>query len=737
MSDFSINSIKSVETQNFNTDNLVDLNSVNLLKATSLIDFYNRNLSYDNSLAVSVFTAEELEILQNLRPAAIQSDFNKNDKIFGELSPDVQNNQVFKVTSNPVKAIQDKEFLQNLTSEVRNKVIERKLLSLKDSDDKALSYDIIQMLAGLADEQWNNISKRNIFSSLKTANHEPFTIFDFVAFSEITDEQWNNVQNRKLLTLKNANNKSFESWDIKNLSGLTDEQWDKVSERKLLTLKDANNWALTGCDIRSLAELTDEQWGKVSERKLLTLKGADNKGFNAWDISKLAKLSEEQWNKVSERKLLTLKDADSNALKGWDISEFAKMTDEQWNNVLKRKLLQYKYADNIYRAGNITGLSGLNDEQWKNVTNRNLISLISEYNKNNKTIDINALSKLTDKQWHNVTARNILSLDDIKDQNLNDTIVDVVTRLSALSDEEWNNSDKKTAMLNELIELTKGSHYSILHKLRGEEFEKTNELIYGKKSPEVTKLIDDFKKSYPDVELLLNNNVSEEKTKEIIDVVKEFVNNHKNSGLPYTKQFAFINMNKVDGFYNATSSQTNNMQHINMQSDKNTMRSSIVHENGHYRDFIDYCYNNKEIPEDIKPILKKILWDYSLTNNIETIAVLTQAIETPDNVDKDANPLTDILHVRKDENNNYYLMLPKNCNVSKEELEKLGEFLRDIRCPEIIPDFDANQHGEIAEYNQTLIREQQNSETIATYIAKFISRHDEVDIATVAKRIKE
>jgi len=595
LSDYVIETLKPTLIPDFNISNPFNPGEFNLHKATSLIDFYNQNLSFDNSSAFSIFSDKELEMLQNKPKPAPQNIFNKDkqeqDKAFEGILPDVQRNQLFKVTSNPIKEIKDKQFLEGLFEEIRNKIL-----------------------------------------------------------------------NRKLLTLKNANGEPISYNNIIELVQLSDEEWRKATERQLLSLKNADNQPFSGCETCMFAKLTDKQWGKVNERKLLSFKTANNIALYAYEINELSTLTDEQWNNVSKRNLVSFKTDNIPVLCAHGICQFA---------------------------------------------------------------------KLSDKQWENLNKRDILSIDEIS-ENMDDTIVDITTRLAELSDEEWINSEKKTALLKELKQLTEDPELkaSTLYNLSGNKFEQTNELLYGKKSTQLTKMLDDFKKEYPDFELLMNNNVSEEKAKEIIDVVKEFINNHKNSDLPYATRFMFTNMRECGGFYNPGADGDTIFLHIHTSEDE--LKSAIVHENGHFRDFLDYVYDENNIPKDVAKILKKVLWDYSLTNNLETIAVLTSAIETPDNVDS-VNPLTKILHVRKDENNNYYLMLPKDCNVSKEELEKLGRFLRDIHCPEIMPDYDESKHGDIASYNQTLIREQQTPENIAKYIADSI----ETEELTVINRIKD
>ena len=49
-------------------------------------------------------------------------------------------------------------------------------------------------------------------------------------------------------------------------------------------------------------------------------------------------------------------------------------------------------------------------------------------------------------------------------------------------------------------------------------------------------------------------------------------------------------------------------------------------------------------------------------------------------------------------------MVPKDSDVSEEELNRVAEFYRDIECPRIIPDYDSQSHGEQGEYHQAMIR---------------------------------
>ena len=94
----------------------------------------------------------------------------------------------------------------------------------------------------------------------------------------------------------------------------------------------------------------------------------------------------------------------------------------------------------------------------------------------------------------------------------------------------------------------------------------------------------------------------------------------------------------------------------------------------------------------------------SVQNTQSSISELIKAIETPD--DKDSTKMTKQIRVRKNRKGKLVLMVAKNSKVSKDEVEKLGEYFRDIICPKIIPDYDEKVHGSIDDYNETTIRDE-------------------------------
>ena len=102
--------------------------------------------------------------------------------------------------------------------------------------------------------------------------------------------------------------------------------------------------------------------------------------------------------------------------------------------------------------------------------------------------------------------------------------------------------------------------------------------------------------------------------------------------------------------------------------------------------------------------MKNGLDNYAITNEAELVAILTEAIETPE--DRDYNPWTIIMHVRQDKDGNSFLMLPKEYkDVNIFELNELGEYLKSIDIPPIMPDYDERMHGSLEYYNEVLIRE--------------------------------
>ncbi len=250
------------------------------------------------------------------------------------------------------------------------------------------------------------------------------------------------------------------------------------------------------------------------------------------------------------------------------------------------------------------------------------------------------------------------------------------------------------------------------------EYEKLNEKLYGKKLPKVQKLFDDFKQKYPDIKLMVDNDVSLKKAKEIIKATEEFINYQKKAKAPFAQIIQFTKMIGKGGFF-LQENKNKIYVEINYNSSYNYILKAICHENGHLKDYRNLGFIDKQIPEEIGKILKKVLSDYSTRNSRESIAEFISAIETPG--DKDDMKMTKKIRVRKNRNGDLVLMIDKKSNITKEEVEKLGEYYRSIICPEIIPDYDNKKHGSIEKYNETIIRDEKR---IKEYLAKEFSPSD-------------
>ncbi len=237
---------------------------------------------------------------------------------------------------------------------------------------------------------------------------------------------------------------------------------------------------------------------------------------------------------------------------------------------------------------------------------------------------------------------------------------------------------------------------SALANLEGEEYEAANRALYGDKTPKIQNLLDEFQRKHLDIKLLTDNDVTFEKAKEIVKIVDSFVTEQEKAKLPYAKVIQFTKLGNMDGMY-----RVKDTIYISIDGSIYCLFNSILHENGHFRDYKEWNYENEEIPDNVKPILKKLLGEYSATEASESIAELIAKIELPESYQ---NPFRPTMHVRIDENNNYILMVGKDCNVKQEELNLLGAFFRSKICPKVISDYDANKHGDLSKYNETVIR---------------------------------
>ncbi len=399
----------------------------------------------------------------------------------------------------------------------------------------------------------------------------------------------------------------------------------------------------------------------------------------------------------------------------------------------KRNLLADKYSH--LKAEDLEILINLENSQWRKILTRELLTDKNPTGKPFSTKDAAILSKVSKEDWLNILESDILTKNDLthsfsteklvtyaqKDINAVENVLSDLLYLKKMKENpknirklcEYYNENPKVPYFY-LYEKTKEAKPRIIEansdypsgyvsslaseELSDKEYEDLNENLYGKKSPEIQKLFDDFKKKYPDIKLMVDNDVSLRKAKEIIKSTEEFVDYQRKSNIPFSKIIQFTKIDNAGGFC------FENKIVANIKGNEMTFLHSLTHENGHFKDNNDMGYVYAEIPRDIQNILKKLLRDYAATNTLESIADLAAAIETPN--DKDFFRMTNKIRLRKDENGNSVLMVAKNSNITKEEVDKLGEYYRSIICPELIPDYDLSKHGLAEDYNETVIRDE-------------------------------
>ena len=183
--------------------------------------------------------------------------------------------------------------------------------------------------------------------------------------------------------------------------------------------------------------------------------------------------------------------------------------------------------------------------------------------------------------------------------------------------------------------------------------------------------------------------------------VEEFFKQQQKANAEHAKKISFkqSNIYGAAGFFTPT-----NPDEISIpEFGSNNLDSILCHENVHYRDFHNRGMEETPIPDNIKKVLFKLLRNYALSNSKESITVLAEAIETPN--DNDKNKLSKEIHLRKNPDGNLVLMLNKNVtDITAEEFESLGKYYQSINCPPLIPDYDLDKHGKPDEYLETTIR---------------------------------
>ncbi len=401
---------------------------------------------------------------------------------------------------------------------------------------------------------------------------------------------------------------------------------------------------------KKLADVNSHTLQKIEERDLFNLKNAENKSFNIDEIIYLAKYENNAWEEAHNRELFTALNFENKAFSVIDIKILAKINPKNWSNIVKRNLLKESKA----------------------------------FGKSLTAWEIKFLGSIKNDEDYEKTIKELK-----KEENINKPPFFLYERMKG-----------KNPEITTTKTLEGNLYRSSLFILTGEEYEKTNIELYGEKLPEVQCLLQEFSNNYPDVELTFDNDVSYNRAKSIINATEMFINKQKEGNTPFAKKIRFTKMEGISGLY-----KTDYIDRIwiSLQGGRVQFLSTLTHENGHYKDYIENGLANKEIPEDVKPILRKVLGPYSTTKAYEAIAELTKTIET--NNDWDDLPMTKKIRLRKDSDENLILMIKKNNNVSKEETDKLGKFFQDIECPKIVPDYRCHKHGPTSDYYETIIRQ--------------------------------
>ncbi len=588
----------------------------------------------------------------------------------------------------------------------------RNLLLQKDINNKNFSANQILQMAKLKDRQWGKVKNRNILAAIDSQTKE-LSFYLLEELSEMSEKDWGNAEKRKLLYFKRNNGTKLLVDEIKDLAKISDAQWENIISRKIFDFKDENNDYFFVNKIIFLASFNIEEWDNLQERKLLSLKYPDGARLHNQEIKMLAQLSQEAWENIDKRNLFNIKDAGGNKFYIPEIVTLAKLTNKEWRNTEARELLRDRSNFRYIKV-----FAELDNEKWGIVRKSQLFDLNISYGKYFSEDEMKQLTALDKKYWDNMENRNLL-----KQSSLN--IKDIIAA-AKLNNQCYNNLKRELDKRENIgvpffyiYERIKGqnskigsismkgkkekTYSSVLASLSGEEYLRTNKELYGEKPKEIEKLFEDFQKKYPDITLIADNDITEKEAVDLIQATEEFLKIQKKGNAPFAKYICYTKLGNMSGFYDENKIFVNLLPSgLYQELDKISFLDVLIHENGHHKDYTDKDFKEIPIPNEIKLILKKVFRDYAIEDSSESIAVLTEAIEMPD--DKDGNPLTSKMRLRKDKKGNYILMISKNTNLTKEEVDKLGIYFRSIRCPELIPDYDENIHGNPDNYYETVIR---------------------------------
>ncbi len=601
-----------------------------------------------------------------------------------------------------------------ITEKELNIIKSRDLILQKDCNKKNFSAKQLLQMAKLNDYQWAKVIKREILKTVDSQK-DNFSFYFLEELASISDKDWGNIEKYSLLSFRRDNGKKLFVNEIKELAKIPKEVWENMQSRNILNLKDDNgDYFFINKNI-VLSSLNNEEWDNLEKRELLSLKYPDGTWLHSNEIKILANISQEAWDNIKKRNLFNIKDSFGNKFYIQEIQVLAELTPREWRYAENRELL--KDRSNF---GYIKVFAGLDNEKWETVKKSSLFDLNSSYGKYFSEGEVKLLTNLDEKYWENIEKRNLLKQDSLTSKDiiaaakLNDKDYGrLKIELKKVENrgvpffyiyEKIKNQKPKTGSIS-LKGKQEKTYSSVLSVLKGEDYNKINKELYGEKTAETENLFKEFNKKYPNIVLTADNDISEKEARDLIQATEEFLELQKKGNAPFVKHICFTKLDGMRGFYKHKTIFINLLPPDRYEElDKDSFLEILIHENGHHKDYMDKKYKEIPVPKEIKDILKKIFRDYALKNPSESIAVLTEAIEMPD--DKDGNPLTNKIRLRKDKKGNYILMISKDTNLSKEETDKLGIYFRSIRCPELIPDYDEDKHGKPTNYYETIIRKQ-------------------------------
>ena len=157
---------------------------------------------------------------------------------------------------------EQKSQLNKMNDDVKNRIIERNLMSFKYGDGSLADGSDILAFAGFRDETFTKMMDRNLHG-IKTKSGEHLSPLEIGELTKLSDTEFSNISKRKLFELTDAENNAFSGFSVCQFAKLSDEVYGNIDKRGLRELKKANGKAFSGYEICRVAEADESEYKNI------------------------------------------------------------------------------------------------------------------------------------------------------------------------------------------------------------------------------------------------------------------------------------------------------------------------------------------------------------------------------------------------------------------------------------------------------------------------------------------